>query len=66
MNPRGRAAAKRPDDLRALIGLGTIHVLATAKKGMAYVGFEFGCTWDEEHALGVQTHGRRGIDRRRR
>ena len=24
---------------------------------MAYVGWEFGCTWDDEHGLGVMTHG---------
>jgi hypothetical protein len=48
-----------PADLRNLIGLGNVHVLPVVKDGMAYVGFEFGCTWDEEHGLGVMTYGTR-------
>lgn len=54
-------AIQKVEDLRKLIGLGTVHVLAVAKNGAAYVGFEFGCTWDEEHGLGVMTHGKRVI-----
>jgi hypothetical protein len=45
-----------PDDFARLIGLGTIHVLDVAKDGAAYIGLEFGCTWDEEHGLGAMTH----------
>lgn len=30
--------------------------LAISKDGFAYVGFELGCSWDEEHGLGVLTH----------
>lgn len=44
---------KTADDLRPLIGLGTVHVLDIAKADHAYIGFECGCTWDEEHGLGV-------------
>jgi hypothetical protein len=39
-----------------LIGLSAVHVLAEARDGIAYVGFEFGCEWDEEHGAGVMTH----------
>jgi len=46
----------RPEQLRALVGLSVVHVLNVAKGGVAYVGFEFGCTWEEEHGLGVMTH----------
>ena len=46
----------RPEQLRALIGLSIVHVLNVAKDGAAYVGFEFGCTWEDEHGLGVMTH----------
>lgn len=49
-------ALHAPSDLKPLIGLSTIHVLNVEKDGLAYVGFEFGCTWDEEHGLGVMTH----------
>ncbi|HJZ91144.1 MAG TPA: hypothetical protein VKE40_09745 [Gemmataceae bacterium] len=46
----------RPDELRTLIGVGTVYVLAAVRDGAAYVGFEFGCNWDEEHGFGVLTH----------
>lgn len=47
---------EQAEQLGSLIGLSGIHVLAVAKDGFAYVGFEFGCTWDDEHGLGVITH----------
>lgn len=28
---------------------------------MAYVGFSFWCTWDDEHGLGVMTHKNRVV-----
>lgn len=28
---------------------------------MAYVGYEFRCTWDEEHGMGVMTHKNRVV-----
>jgi hypothetical protein len=52
---------ERPDQLRALLGLSVVHVLNAAKDGAAYVGFEFGCTWEEEHGLGVLTHRGRPV-----
>jgi hypothetical protein len=33
-----------------------------SKDGFAYVGYEFGCTWDDEHGLGFMTHKDRIID----
>ena len=45
----------RPEQLRALIGLSIVHVLNVAKDGAAYVGFDLGCTWEDEHGLGVMT-----------
>lgn len=53
---------KTIDDLRNLIGLGIVHVMDVAKAGHAYVGFELGCTWDEEHGCGVMTHKSRVIE----
>jgi hypothetical protein len=51
-----------PDQFRELIGLSTVHILAVAKSGFAYVGFEFGCLWDDEHGLGVLTHRDHVVD----
>jgi hypothetical protein len=42
-----------PSDLKPLIGLSIVHILNVEKDGLAYIGFEFGCTWEEEHGLGV-------------
>jgi hypothetical protein len=50
-----------PSGLRALIGLSNVHVLSVVKDGVAYVGFEFGCVWDDEHGAGVMTHQGRVI-----
>ncbi len=50
-----------PGDLAQVMGLHDVHVLATAKDGFAYIGFEFGCNWDDEHGFGVMTHKDRVI-----
>jgi hypothetical protein len=49
-------AVSEPADLRPLIGLSSVHVLNVVRNGMACIGFEFGCVWDEEHGAGVMTH----------
>lgn len=49
------------EDLRPLIGLSNIHILSVAHSGAAYIGFEFGCVWDDEHGAGVMTHLGRAI-----
>ncbi|GAA4728514.1 DUF6985 domain-containing protein [Flavisolibacter ginsenosidimutans] len=46
----------------ALIGLSTVHILDVHKEGIAYTGYEFGCTWDDEHGLGVMMHKDRVIE----
>ena len=50
------------EDFRQLIGLHNVHVLQLLKDGIPYVGYEFGCTWDEEHGLGVLLHGTRVVE----
>lgn len=52
---------KSAEDLRALIGLSSVNVHQVQKDGTPYAGFEFGCTWDEEHGLGVLMHGTRVV-----
>ena len=53
---------KSASELKKLIGLGTVHILNIAKGGHAYVGFEFGCEWDQEHGFGVMTHKLRIVE----
>jgi hypothetical protein len=50
------------EDFRQLIGLHNVHVHQLLKEGPPYVGYEFGCTWDEEHGLGVLMHGMRVVE----
>jgi hypothetical protein len=53
---------ERPEQLKSHIGLSAVHVLQVAKSDLAYVGFELGCTWDEEHGLGVMMHQGRIVE----
>jgi hypothetical protein len=50
------------EDFRQLIGLQNVHVHSLRKDGIPYVGYEFGCTWDGEHGLGVLMHGTRVVE----
>lgn len=51
------------NDFRELIGLHTVFVHPLDKyDGVPYVGYEFGCTWDPEHGLGVLMHGERMVE----
>ena len=50
------------EDLRSLVGLHTIYVHQAQKDGIPYVGFEFGCTWETEHGLGILMHGTRTVE----
>jgi hypothetical protein len=47
--------------LKTLMGPATIFLHTFVKDGMAYIGFECGCTWDDEHGLGVLIHGERVV-----
>jgi hypothetical protein len=55
-------AISSPAELKRLVGFHTIHLLEVEKDGMAYVGIEGGCSWDEEHGVGVMTHGARIVE----
>lgn len=50
------------EQLKSHIRLSTVYVLPSAKRGVAYVGYAFDCTWDVEHGLGVVMHGKRVLD----
>lgn len=48
--------------LKQVIELEEIHVHQISKDGIPYVGYQFSCTWDEEHGLGVLMHGKRVVE----
>jgi hypothetical protein len=50
------------DELKQHVGLGTLHMFDIAKDNYAYLGLELGCTWDEEHGVGVILHGGRVVE----
>jgi len=50
-----------PDDFRSLIGLHNVNVHPVTKDSLPYLGYEFGCSWDVEHGLGVLMHGLRVV-----
>jgi hypothetical protein len=47
---------ERPEQLRDLIGLSSLLIHPVVREGVAYVGYEFGCMWEEEHGLGAMVH----------
>lgn len=44
------------NDLKKYMGLSQVYLHDEEKDGVGYIGFEFGCTWDTEHGLGVLLH----------
>jgi len=54
-------ALDRPEQLRNLIGLSNVLIHSVEREGVAYVGYEFGCAWEEEHGLGAMTHRNRVV-----
>lgn len=50
------------NDLKKLIGLSGVYLLNVSKDNVGYVGYEFGCTWDDERGLGIMTHMDRVIE----
>ena len=52
-------------DIRDFVGLVTptqIHLLNVEVEGVGYVGYQFQCSWDEEHELGIMTHKTRVVE----
>ncbi|WP_291353386.1 hypothetical protein [Desulfosporosinus sp.] len=50
------------EDFKRLIGLSQVHIMNVYKDGMAYVGYELNCTWDEEHGLGIMMYKDRIVE----
>jgi hypothetical protein len=50
------------DGLKRLIGLHSINLHQIDRDGIPYIGYEFGCTWDPEHGLGVLMYGTRMVE----
>jgi hypothetical protein len=49
------------EQYKELIGLSTVHIMTSQMDGFAYIGFELGCKWDEEHGAGIMIHKDRVI-----
>jgi hypothetical protein len=46
-----------PDDLKRLIRLEKLRVLDVSTNDCSLIGFNFACSWDDEHGIGVLIHG---------
>ncbi len=53
---------QKASDFKKLIGLSSVHISYVQKDGVAYIGYVFGCTWDDEHGLGIMSHQQRVIE----
>ncbi len=47
------------DMLKRNFGLYSVNIHQLVSGGLPYIGFEFGCAWEEEHGPGVMMHGTR-------
>ncbi|HYC95942.1 MAG TPA: hypothetical protein VEB39_09630 [Sphingomicrobium sp.] len=55
-------AVANEDDLKRNVGLYAVNIHQVDVDGVPYVGYEFGCEWENEHGLGVLMHGTRVVD----
>ncbi|MBO1687652.1 hypothetical protein EBQ27_10230 [Clostridium butyricum] len=47
------------DGFKNMLNPKRIYILNVESEGIAYVGFHFMCSWDEEHDFGVMMHKER-------
>ncbi len=52
----------RPGQLKGLMGLSGLLIHPVVRQGVAYVGYEFGCAWEEEHGFGAMMHQDRVVE----
>lgn len=43
-------------DFLDIVGPGTIHIMDVDLNGRCCIGYDFSCTWDEEHGIGFMTY----------
>lgn len=48
---------KSPEEMKKIVGVVSINVHTISKDGTPYLGIELGCTWDDEHGVGILFHG---------
>lgn len=49
-------------ELKSLIQPKGIYIMDVYKNNMPYIGYEFSCSWDEEHDLGLMLYKTRVVD----
>lgn len=53
---------KNIDELKKLCGIVSINIHPIVKNGKPFIGVELGCTWDDEHGIGVVLHGNKALE----
>ena len=62
-SPYGPIVSYLQMTFRSLIGLYNVNIHPLVEDGPSpYLGYEFGCSWDVEHGLGVLMHGLRVVE----
>ena len=55
-------AIQQPEEMLRLIDLRQLFLHDVVRGELPYIGFTFGCTWDQEHQLGVLMHGLHAVE----
>jgi hypothetical protein len=53
---------KHPEQLKKIVGVSFINVHQISKNGIPFIGVELGCTWEQEHGLGILLHGTTALE----
>lgn len=51
-----------PAQLKDIVGISSINVHQVEQDGKPFIGVELGCTWEEEHGVGILLHGERALE----
>jgi len=50
------------NELKKIVGIVSIYVHPIVKYGKPFIGVELGCTWDDDHGVGVILHGENALE----
>jgi hypothetical protein len=53
---------RQREQLKDIVGVRSINVHQIEQGGKPFIGVELGCTWEEEHGLGVLLHGAQALE----
>ena len=51
-----------PSDLKKILGINSIIIHPISKDSVPFIGIDLGCTWDDEHGVGILLHGQKPLE----